>query len=210
MPSPSRFWPPRGEFPSAPLLGATHHGLGAFCTEKGVISGVLGCPEEVAALRLGCGEEEKVGGNGKTPGGSPRSSCHAESSPERKFLRNVGAASSREPGPAHRTFACLTPPPPTSPSLCGGPVGVTLQLPLWERGPPGSLSRSYGWGGSSGLPEDPGLITSPLSLHQLSGKSCGSLSCYLELGWTEEGRAEVSGACGKSEAVPSSRTVPTE
>ena len=27
----------------------------------------------------GGGEEEKVGGNGKTPGGSPQSSCHAES-----------------------------------------------------------------------------------------------------------------------------------
>ena len=62
-----------------PLPGAIHHGMGAFCTEKGVISGVLGCPEEVAALRLGGGEEEKVGGNGKTPGGSPQSSCHAES-----------------------------------------------------------------------------------------------------------------------------------
>ena len=130
MPSPPRFWPPRGEFPSAPLLGATHHGLGAFCTEKGVISGVLGCPEEVAALRLGRGEEEKVGGNGKTPGGSPRSSCHAESSPERKFLRNVGAASSREPGPAHRTFACLTPPPHLTEPLLGpcvcDPAAATL------------------------------------------------------------------------------------
>ena len=150
-----------------------------------------------------------MGGNGKTPSGSPRSSCHAESSPERKFLRNVGAASSREPAPAHRTFACLTPPPPHRASAWAL-VCVTLQLPLWERGPPRSLSPSSGWGGSSGLPEDPGLITSPLSLHQLSGKSCGSLSCYLKLGWTEEGRAEVLGACGRSEAVPSSKTVPAE
>lgn len=121
MPSPPSFWPLAG-VPSAPLLGATHHGLGAFCTEKGVISGVLGCPEEVAALRLWSGEEEKVGGNGKTLGGFLRSSCHAESSPERKFRRNVWAASSREPIPAHHTFACLTPPLLTEPLL--GPLYV--------------------------------------------------------------------------------------
>lgn len=183
MPSPPRFWPPGGEVPSAPLLGATHHGLGAFCTEKGVISGVLGCPEEVAALRLGGGEEEKVGGNSKTPGGSPRSSCHAESSPERKFLRNVGAASSRESAPAYRTFACLTPPPPHRASAWAL-VCVTLQLPLWEWGPPGSLSPSSGWGRSSGLPEDPGLITSvtPSTLRKVLQLSLLLLETWVDRG----------------------------
>ena len=97
-----------------------------------------------------------MGGNGKTLGGFPRSSCHAESSPERKFPRNVWAASSREPTPAHHTFASPSPHRASARAL----VCVTLKLSLWEWGPPGSLSPSSGWGGSSGLWEDPGLITS--------------------------------------------------
>lgn len=73
-----RFWPQEGSghlptlFLPPSLLRATHHGLGAFCTEEGFISWALGCPEEVAALRFGGREKEKVGGNAKFLVAPPR------------------------------------------------------------------------------------------------------------------------------------------
>ena len=85
------------------------------------------------------------------------------------------------------------------------PAAAPLEVGPWEGALPGPLAPALGREGIQGCRRI--LVSPPLSLHQFSGKFCGYLSHYLKPGWTEEGRAEVWGSCGKSETVPSSSTV---
>lgn len=109
-------------------------------------------------------------------------------------------------------------PPLSSQSLCLGlcvrdPAAAPLEVGSWEvpsRLPPPSALGGEGIQGCRGVLIHL-LVSPPLSLHQFSGKFCGSLSHYLKP-WVDRGRgrAEVEGGGGKSETVPSRRTVITE
>lgn len=124
--------------PSVPLLGSTHHSLGAFYTEEGFISWA-GCPEWVDLLGLGSGEE-KVGSNEEAAGRSTQ--CPGTPSPVATLSPALGgmvpgefpAASSRESPPAYTAFACQT--PLCSQSLC---LGLYVSAPL-------QVGWGLGWG----------------------------------------------------------------